>query len=170
MERRNKEKVTFESHGTKHESNRIAFSLMSYGLESSWAFIPQHLQDVGGNLENAGYLVLSWMKGRGRDTRTEFQVKQPEVLPASFWRQQDTRRAQLHLRFPQTQECLSRLHASRFPSCASLTISIFLFVSIDLYLFSQSNKGVITSPQGDRRSLQEEGQIFPSFMGPCLLE
>lgn len=41
MERRNKEKVTFESHGTKHESNRIAFSLMSYGLESSRAFIPQ---------------------------------------------------------------------------------------------------------------------------------
>lgn len=32
------------------------------------------------------------------------------------------------------------------PSCASLTISIFLFVSIDLYLFPQSNKGVITPP------------------------
>lgn len=40
MERINKGKVTFECYGMKHESNRIAFSLMSLGWESSWAFIP----------------------------------------------------------------------------------------------------------------------------------
>lgn len=40
MERRNKEKVTFECYEMKPESNRIAFSLMSLGSESSWAFIP----------------------------------------------------------------------------------------------------------------------------------
>ena len=40
MESRIKEKVNSECDGIKHESNRLAFSLMSLGSESSRAFIP----------------------------------------------------------------------------------------------------------------------------------
>lgn len=121
MERRNKEKVTFECHGTKHESNRIAFSLMSYGLESSRAFIPQTFARCWWQL---GECWVPWVviderkRERHKDRISSSQKyiyvfleptrhKETAVTP-SFFRHRNA--------FP---DC-----ACALPSCASLTICI----------------------------------------------
>lgn len=102
MERRNKEKVTFECHGTKHESNRIAFSLMSYGLESSRAFIPQTFARCWWQLGECWvpWVVIDERKRERHKDRISSQVV--KSISASSWSQQDARRPQLHLRFSDT--------------------------------------------------------------------
>lgn len=163
MERRNKEKVTFECRGTKHESNRIAFSLMSYGSENSRAFIPQTFARCWWQLRECwvSWVVIDERKRERHKDQISSQVVRS--ISALSWSQQDTRRPQLHLRFLDTGMPFQIAHLP-LPSCASLTICIFLCVSIDLYLFPQTNKGVITSPRETGGSCMERDRYFlPSW-------
>lgn len=145
MERRNKEKVTFESHGMKHESNRIAFSLMSYGLESSRAFIPQTFARCWWQLGECwvSCVVIDKKKRERHKDRISSQVAR-SVTCIFLEPTRHTETTVTPLFSSDTGMPFQIAHLP-LPSCASLTISISLFVSIDLYLFSQSNKGVITS-------------------------
>lgn len=160
MERRNKEKVTFECHGTKHESNRIAFSLMSYGLESSRAFIPQTFARCWWQLGECWvpWVVIDERKRERHKDRISSQVV--KSISASSWSQQDARRPQLHLRFSDTGMPfqIAHVHFLHVP------LSRYVCVSIDLYLFPQTNKGVITSPRETGGPCRERDRYFlPSW-------
>lgn len=131
MERRNKEKVTFECHGTKHESNGIAFNLMSYGSESSRAFIPQTFARCWWQLRECW---VSWVviDERKRERHKDWISSQVvRSISAPSWSQQDTRRPQLHLCFSDTGMPFQIAHLP-LPSCASLTICMcvhwFIFI------------------------------------------
>jgi hypothetical protein len=133
MERRIKEKATSDCNGIKHESSRLAFSLMSLGSESSWAFIPRTFVRCWRKLGEGCVpsAVLDKMKRERHKNQISSQVARREVhFLASFWSQVGSRIPWLNSVFTQTQECLSGFHFYPF------SYHVHLLIPTDWYLFS----------------------------------